>query len=146
MGILQAMESMHGGSAMKKPGGMAKAMSLAPPMHEGGGEHSELHDHGDGSFHTVTGGEQTEHPAIGHALMHLAAHHDGGAKHLHVKSDGMEHTSHEAGEDGQVQGPHDHQDAEALKAHVGKWAGGEHEASGYGSPSRGSAHESPFED
>lgn len=86
----------------------------------GGGEHSELHDHGDGTFHTVAGGEETQHPHIGHALMHLAAHHDGEAKHMHVHSDGMSHTTHHVA-GGKVEGPHEHEDTEALKEHLGRF-------------------------
>ena len=41
----------------------------------GGGEHTEVHNHGDGTFHTVHGGEQTEHESIGHMHAHLSKIH-----------------------------------------------------------------------
>lgn len=92
-----------------------------------GGSHTTLHDHGDGTFHTEGhDGEHTEHPHIGHALMHMAAKHGGGGKHMHVHSDGMgTHTTHHTGEDGQVEGPHDHENMEALKQHMDQFLGEE---------------------
>ena len=41
--------------------------------------------------------------------MMLAHHHEGGI------------TSHHVGEDGKVEGPHDHENTEALKEHMGKF-------------------------
>ena len=50
---------------------------------------------------------------------HLSAMHvEMGGKHMHVHSDGMKHTTHHVGEDGEVQGPHDHENIEALKQHM----------------------------
>lgn len=51
---------------------------------------------------------------------HLSAMHQAmGGKHMHVHSDGSGmHTTHHVGEDGQVQGPHEHPDMEAVKAHM----------------------------
>lgn len=50
---------------------------------------------------------------------HLQAmHQQMGGKHMHVHSDGFSHTTHHVGEDGQVQGPHEHPDMEALKDHM----------------------------
>lgn len=90
-----------------------------------GGEHTQLHDHGDGTFHSITGdGVRTEHPHIGHALVHIGHHHAGGM-HMHAHHDGGGITSHHAAEDGEVQGPHQHPDVEALKEHLGKFFGEE---------------------
>ncbi len=49
---------------------------------------------------------------------HLKAYHDamGGGKAMLVHHDGMNITSHQIGEDGEVQGPHDHQNLEELKS------------------------------
>ena len=82
-----------------------------------------LHDHGDGTFHTEShDGESVDHPHIGHALAHMAGKHGGGAKHMNVHENGMGgHTSHHVGEDGQAQGPHDHDNIESLKDHLGKF-------------------------
>lgn len=48
-----------------------------------------------------------------------------GGSHMHIHSDGMSHTTHHIHEGGEVQGPHEHPDEEALKEHVGKFAAGE---------------------
>jgi hypothetical protein len=124
------------GKAPKAPG-MDKEPEEASSA--GGGAHSELHDHGNGSFHTVMAdGTKTEHPHLHHALAHMAAHHGPGEKHHLAHHDGMSMTTHHVGEDGQVQGPHDHDNAEAMKDNLGKffneeesegggWGGGEKE-------------------
>jgi hypothetical protein len=114
----------------------------APKMDGADGEHESmahttLHDHGDGTFHTEGhDGERVDHPHIGHALMHMAAKHSDG-KHMHVHHDGEQLTSHHVGEDKEVQGPHDHENLEALKDHMDQffdeegheWEGG---GGGYG--------------
>ena len=41
-----------------------------------------------------------------------------GGTHMYIHGDGVEHTSHHVGEDGEVQGPHVHPDVEALANHV----------------------------
>jgi hypothetical protein len=137
-------------------GSIAERMSMMSSGHmagdkkmgasRAGSEHSELHDHGDGTYHTVTpDGNETQHPHMGHALMHLAAHHGGGeGKHMHVHQDGMgNHTSHHVGEDGKVQGPHDHDNLEALKAHMSKFLD-EEEQEGGGDYGKGGSDDSLF--
>ena len=53
---------------------------------------------------------------------HLKALHGAmGGKHMHVHSDGFSHTSHQVGEDGEVQGPHDHENLDALKDHMSQF-------------------------
>ncbi len=54
---------------------------------------------------------------------HLKAYHDamGGGKAMLVHHDGMNITSHQIGEDGEVQGPHDHQNLEELKSAMDKF-------------------------
>ena len=112
-------------------------------MPEGGepeGGHHELHAHGDGTFHTVSPeGEKTEHPHIGHALMHMAMHHepDGAHSHVHHQEDGS-HTSHH-GKDGEISGPHESQSLDEVKGHMAKAAGESEGHEGYGGGS-------PFED
>ncbi len=71
---------------------------------------------------------------IGHHLMATAAEQEPDGKHMHVHQDGMGNiTSHHVGEDGQVQGPHQHQDIEALKDHMHKFFNEEQqEGEGYG--------------
>ena len=126
-------ERMAGMAAGPKRGGIAEHMSAAPSHeHEEGGDHTELHPHGDGTYHTVAGGEKTEHPHIGHAMMHMAMHHEGDSAHSHVMHhEGGGHTSHHA-KDGQVSGRHDHENMEALKQHMDKFLG-EEEQEGSGS-------------
>ena len=119
-----AADKMAGGGkpmAAPKMGGAAVAEK---PMGEDTGEsvgHITIHKHADGGYRTETHDGQTEqHPHLGHALMHAAAHHEPDAKHMHVQHDGMsgEMTSHHVGEDGGVQGPHQHPDAEAAGEHM----------------------------
>lgn len=95
-----------------------KAKAEEAPKEQGSAEgHSELHSHGDGSYHTVHGGDQQEHPSLGHALMHLAGKHEPEGKHLHVKHDGMI-SSHHVANGGEAEGPHDHENIDALKQHM----------------------------
>ena len=44
-----------------------------------------------------------------------AAH---GGQHMHIHHDGGLITTHHVGEDGQVRGPHDHEDMESVKNHA----------------------------
>lgn len=95
------------------------------PEHTGntGETRSHLVSRGDGS-HSIEheDGSVTEHPHIGHALMHLAAKHSEGMHH-HTHSDGMGggHTVHTAahGEGpghSEEHGPHDHENLESVKS------------------------------
>jgi hypothetical protein len=120
-------KAMHADKGMGKgaPKVESEHESAMDGEHEDGGEgHMQVHDHGDGSFHTMSkDGEQTEHPHIGHMLMHIAAHHAPDAKHIHHMHDGMEHVTHHVAEDGNVEGPHSHPDIEAAKEHMGQVMG-----------------------
>lgn len=113
MSISERMASMAKGGGF---GGENKGGMKAEPAGEGG-EHSELHPHGDGSYHTITGGQKTEHPDITHAMAHMAGHHEPDGKHSHVMhhEDGSHTSSHHA--DGETSGPHDHENLEVLKDH-----------------------------
>jgi len=119
MSIADTMAGMARGG--KKPGiGEETEHQMGRKSEADGGEHSKLFDHGDGTFHSVTSdGERTEHPRIGHAVVHLAAHHEPEGKHFHVHQDGGGgHTSHQAAEGGKAEGPHDHENIEALDQHM----------------------------
>jgi len=96
------------------------------------GEHTQVHDHGDGTFHTVAGGQKTEHPSFGHMAMHLAAHHSSEANHSHVMHHPEgHHTSHHMKE-GSVSGPHEHQSGDEMAEHMKEFAGdGESGGGGY---------------
>jgi len=133
----------RGGHGMPAP--MAPKMEGAgePKMSDEGGMdggHMQIHDHGDGSFHTVSkDGEQTEHPHIGHMLMHVAHHHapeHGHTHHMHMAEGG--HTSHHVGQDGEVQGPHDAANLEELKGNMDQFLG-EEEHEGHGMEGGGAA-------
>lgn len=110
-----------------------KAGGESPKQKGDGGEmttgHGEsatfLHAHGDGSYHTEhgEGGERTEHPTLGHALMHMANHHEPGGKHVHVHSEGGVHKMHTVDENGNHEGPHDHQDLDELHNSMDKFLG-----------------------
>lgn len=84
-----------------------------------------IHDHNDGTFHTVKDGVETQHPHIGHMLMHIAHTHEPGS-HMHVMHHGGEMTTtHHVHPDGNIQGEHDHQNLEALRDHMDKFLGEE---------------------
>ena len=146
------VQRAHAADRMKEPGAKPKpkpemgggtAIAEHEPKQEGEQEsisHIAIHAHPDGSYHTEThdGEKTTEHPTLGHALMHAAAHHEPDGVHMHVhKNDMGELESHHVGEDGQAHGPHSHENLEALKSHMDQFLSeeereGEHE--GYGKP------------
>lgn len=75
----------------------------APPAHEMGGEPPSDGMDGGSPVH--------EHLKAMHAQM--------GGKHMHIHSDGSGmHTSHQVGDRGEVEGPHDHENLDALKQHM----------------------------
>lgn len=122
------MNAQRASHASKMAGGTPKpsARTFEEKPAAGGeasGNATTLHDNGDGSYKTESGGESTTHPSIGHALVHIASKHGGDGKHMHIHSDGMgSHTTHH-GEGGSVEGPHEHGDTEGLKEHVGSVMG-----------------------
>lgn len=74
-------------------------MPKKPPMASGsGGEGNPIHEH-------------------------LAKiHAESGGKHMHVSGSGDGgYTSHQIGDSGQPEGPHDHENLEALKDHIDKF-------------------------
>ena len=106
-----------------KGGGASLSERNEPKAQEVGetaeAERSELHDHGDGSFHSITpDGQRTEHPDITHALAHLGGHH--APEHMHSvvqhHDDGTHTSSHHDGTE--VSGPHEHQNVEEMKEHL----------------------------
>ncbi len=60
--------------------------------------------------------EEAEDQPIGRKLMEQAAA-DGG-KHMHITRGDAGYTTHHVAEDGEVEGPHDHANIEALKEHL----------------------------
>lgn len=86
---------------------------------ETGGHGVKLFEHGDGTYHSEhDDGQRVEHPHLGHAILHLAHHHEPGGKHTHIfhhEGGGMHSMSH-VDEHGTHSGPDDHTDTDSLKA------------------------------
>ncbi|MDE2103196.1 MAG: hypothetical protein KGL39_38475 [Patescibacteria group bacterium] len=78
-----------------------------PEMHKGGEEHADIKAHLE-RMHTEHGGK--------HSYVH---HHEDGT-----------HTSHHIDDEGNVSGPHEHDDTDALNEHMKGFAGGDESASG----------------
>ena len=133
--IADSMAGMSAGG--RKPGlsdSMGRSEEARAPESEGDGKKSVLHDHGDGTFHTVTSdGEETNHPSIEHATAHMAAHHEPDGKHFHVHQDGAGNHSSAQAEDGEKsEGPHDHANMEELKDNMERFlTEEEHEGNEY---------------
>lgn len=112
-----------------KPGGESpKKQGDGGEMTTGHGTSATfLHAHGDGTFHTEHegGGERTEHPSLGHALTHMANHHEPGGKHTHIHSEGGIHKMHTVDENGNHEGDQDHQSTDELKSSLDKFLGEE---------------------
>lgn len=90
------------------------------------GDSSELKAHGDGRYTTKTGGSETEHPSLGHALVHLAGHHEPEGDHVHMHHDGLGGvTSHHSKDGGEVQGPHEHESPDDAGEHAKNVMNGE---------------------
>lgn len=88
--------------------------------HQNGGH--TIHPNGDGTFYSVSAdGERMDHPSAGHAAVHFLSKHGEDGKHMAVSSDGYEHTSHHAESGAEVQGPHSHDNIEALKEHMNQF-------------------------
>lgn len=120
----------HSSSSMLMP------RASAPPMHDAGGEKTEITHHPDGATHPETGepikhtvhhadGEVSHHPNAGHMAAHIHAKHEGGeVGNMH--SDGMGTvTTHHVGPDGEVNGPEDHPSPEEGASHLASMMSGE---------------------
>lgn len=62
--------------------------------------------------------EKSESPVHEHLK---SLHAKMGGKHMHIHHDGMQATSHQVHEDGHAEGPHNHENMEALKDHMNKF-------------------------
>lgn len=99
------------------------AKSVNEHEDDGNMDHTQVHDHGDGTFHTVHPEHgEVQHESIGHMHAHLSKiHGEDGHSHFHAHHDGVAHHSHSAksGEEPEhrehdgVDGVHDHL-AEAM--------------------------------
>jgi hypothetical protein len=107
----------------------AKASGPPKPKHSAGIEEpgsdansTTLHDNGDGSFTTSSGGKEEHHPSIGHAVTHIAAKHAPG-KHMHAhKGEGGIYTSKSEG--GQVD-EQEHGDSQSAADEMSQYMGDE---------------------
>ena len=103
----------------------------APKEHEGGGDGEqvhEVHDHGDGTFHTEhPGGEREEHPDHLHMLAHLGHKVTDGDKHHVVHHDGIAAHSHSIDEQGNHEDHGESNSAEDAKGALDKFLGEEAE-------------------
>lgn len=96
---------------------------------EGQGDEAttQITHHADGSHTAVhSDGETSEHPSFGHLAMHMHSKHAGGeGMHAHKHESGV--TTHHAGMDGMVEGPHEHgsvdEAAEHMKSMMGEDGG-----------------------
>ena len=117
------------GKDSKLPMSAPKLKPMGEPKMGGGteggeGEHSELHAHGDGSYHTIHGGKEEQHPDLGHALTHLGHANEGG-KHMHVHHDGGAMHTHAIDENGQHGETEMHDTPEEAGEAVTRGMGGE---------------------
>lgn len=85
--------------------------------------HTEVHNHGDGTFHTVHDGQEEHHESIGHMHAHLSKLHGApGEKHFHAHHDGMSHHSHAVETGGEPEHKeHDPQNIEDAKNALGQF-------------------------
>ena len=79
---------------------------------------TEVHNHGDGSFHTVHSGEEEQHANIGEMHAHLSKlHGQPGEKHFHAHDDGVESHSHSVETGGEAD-HRTHDEPESMKDHL----------------------------
>lgn len=88
------------------------------------GDHTEVHDHGDGTFHTVDPEHgKVEHETIGHMHAHLSkVHGEPGHSHFHARHGGESAHSHSV-ESGGEPDHREHEDAQGMHEHFQEFAG-----------------------
>ena len=116
MGKMQDSMSKMREPAEKKPEG---------EEHEEGKSPMEIHDHGDGTFHTIKDGKQEEHPDLLHMTTHVAHEHEPESDHFHAKHDGFEHESHGVRASGEHEETKQHPDAAELGENLKQFFGEE---------------------
>lgn len=131
-------KSMGGSLGEKKPAAAAKMGEESKDEHEGGSA-IELHDHGDGTAHTVIEGKQEEHPDQMHAIAHIAHHLDPHSAHFHAKHDGFSGHSHGVHESGEHSETKEHESPEEMKPEMDAMLGG----GGGDEQSQGAAEDEP---
>ena len=116
---------------MAKPVAAAMDSKASPPKVAGEGDEAGTKTHTieekpDGTFEShMNDGTAAEHPDHLHLLAHLGHQLTGGDKHHVMSHDGMTATSHMIHEDGQHEGPEEHNSAEEAKQALDKFFGEE---------------------
>lgn len=135
---IQAMAEMPMKGLSKLGGAMAKGGFGKKEAESKGGEREsegekaslEIHDHGDGTAHSMVGGEKTEHPDHMHAVAHVAHHLMPEGGHFHGHHDGFSMKSHAIHETGEHAETTEHETPEemhqALDETIGGTEGAEH--------------------
>lgn len=108
----------HESAQMHSQAAGKKYAAPGTPAEGEDGAHTEVHNHHDGTFHTIHNGERVEHESIGHMQAHLSKiHGEPGHKHFHAHHDGMTIKTHsgdgDSREHDEIAGAHQHMD-EAL--------------------------------
>lgn len=114
----------HESAKMHSEAAGKKYESATKSEPEAGGDHVEIHPHGDGTFHTMHHGEKVDHETHGHALIHAAKiHAEEGHSHFHGHHDGMAMRSHsvKAGEEPESR---EHEDVGGMHEHMDEAMGG----------------------
>lgn len=104
-------------SKMREPAAKVEGEESGAPM--------EVHDHGDGSFHTVKDGQEEQHPDLLHMTAHIAHVHEPESKHHHAKHDGFTGHSHGIHEDGTHEETREHESPEDMGEGLKAFMGGE---------------------
>lgn len=113
---------MHSESAGKKyePDGKPKHGEGG----EGNGDHTEIEDHGDGSFTTHPDGEH--HETIGHLHAHISKlHGEEGHSHFHAHHDGMGGMHSHSVKSGEEPEHREHDSEEGVHEHLSAAMGGD---------------------
>jgi hypothetical protein len=113
-----------------KPMGSKPSAKMGDEMGKGikepeGGAPMEVHDHGDGTFHTVKDGQEEQHPDLLHMTTHIAHVHEPESKHHHAKHDGFSGHTHGMHEDGTHEETQEHDSPEEMGEGLKAFMGGE---------------------
>jgi len=115
------MKSMQDGmSKMRQP-----AEAKPEGEHEEAGSPMEIHDHGDGTYHTMKDGQEEQHPDLLHMTTHIAHEHEPESKHHHAKHDGFTGHTHGIHEDGTHEETQEHDSPEEMGDGLKAFMGGE---------------------
>lgn len=116
--LARRADQMHAARSGAPKPGMPPGGDGDPMSGESAGSVT-VHDHGDGTMHTEhEDGSLVDHPDATHMAAHLMAHHSPGDKYMAMSHNGMEMKSSHADENGQVDGPTEHPDTEAMADHM----------------------------